>query len=148
MISSFTGKYRWLSNFFESPVEYENMIFSSVEAAFQAAKTTDRIKRLAFCNVRPNRAKAMGRRLDLRPDWEEVKNQVMLDCLRNKFAAGTILAQLLMDTGKESLKEGNSWHDNVWGDCKCERCANIKGENRLGKLLMQVRDELNAANLQ
>ena len=146
MISSFAGKYRWLSNFFESPVVYEVMTFPSVEAEFQAAKTTDRLKRLSFCgNIRPNQAKAMGRQLELRSDWEEVKNQVMLDCLRNKFAAGTILAQLLMDTGKEPLKEGNTWHDNTWGDCKCERCANIRGENRLGKLLMQVRDELNAS---
>lgn len=147
MISLFSGKYYWLSNFADSPVIYEGMTFPSVEAAFQAAKTTDRAKRLAFCGkVRPNQAKAMGRQLDLRPDWEEIKSQVMLDCLRSKFASGTVFADLLMATGNEYLKEGNVWHDNTWGDCKCERCANIQGENRLGKLLMQVRDELNATN--
>lgn len=147
MISSFTGRFRWLSNFFETPIVYDGMTFPSVENAFQAAKTTNRLTRLNFCGqVRPNQAKAMGRQLTLRSDWEDVKEQVMLDCLRNKFAAGTTLAQLLVDTGKEPLKEGNTWHDNTWGDCKCERCVDIKGQNLLGKLLMQVRDELNAAN--
>lgn len=147
MISSFFGKYRWLSNFFESPIVYDSMIFSSVEAAFQAAKTTDKIKRLSFCgNISPSQAKGMGRQLDLRPDWEEIKSQVMLDCLRSKFAAGTPLAEKLLDTGAERLVEGNFWHDNIWGDCKCDRCANIKGKNLLGKLLMQVREELNTAS--
>lgn len=146
MISSLSGKYFWLSNFYSSPIKYEGMDFPSVEAAFQAAKTIDRTKRLSFCAVNPSTAKRLGRRLDLRPDWEEIKDQVMLDCLRNKFAAGTSLARLLMDTGKEELVEGNLWHDNYWGDCKCYRCEDIKGKNKLGQLLMQVRDELNAAD--
>lgn len=71
----------------------------------------------------------------------------MLDCLRNKFAAGSMLAQSLKDTGKEVLVEGNLWHDNFYGDCKCDRCNDIKGQNLLGKLLMQVRDELKAADI-
>lgn len=84
--------------------------------------------------------------MELREDWEEIKSQVMLDCLRNKFAAGSMLARALQDTGKEILVEGNLWHDNTWGDCKCNHCCDIKGQNLLGRLLMQVRDELNAAD--
>lgn len=146
MISSFAGQYRWLSNFHLGTVEYEDMTFDSVEAAFQAAKTTDRTKRLAFCGpLAPGAAKRLGRSLELRPDWEQVKEQVMLDCLRSKFAAGSDLAKMLMATGKEELVEGNLWHDNEWGDCKCYRCDHIKGKNKLGRLLMKVRDELNAS---
>lgn len=123
------------------------MIFNSVEAAFQAAKTTDRTARLSFCgDISPSKAKRMGRNLTLREDWEDIKSQVMLDCLRSKFAAGSMLAAALKNTGKEFLVEGNFWHDNIWGDCKCAYCSNIKGQNLLGKLLMQVRDELNVAD--
>lgn len=146
MISYFSGKYAWLSNFFSSNIIYDGMTFTSVEAAFQAAKEVDKTKRLKFCGqIAPGAAKRLGRMVKLREDWEEIKDQVMLDCLRDKFAAGTKLAELLLATGNEELVEGNLWHDNEWGDCKCYRCEDIRGKNKLGKLLMQVRDELNAS---
>ena len=65
----------------------------------------------------------------------------MLNALRLKFA-DPILGQKLLDTGDEELIEGNHWCDNVWGNCYCEKCANITGQNRLGQMLMRVRDEL------
>ena len=77
----------------------------------------------------------------LRKDWEEVKTDVMRDGLRLKFQDPTLRAKLLA-TGDEELIEGNTWHDNTWGACCCPECAKKKKENRLGKLLMQVRSEI------
>jgi predicted NAD-dependent protein-ADP-ribosyltransferase YbiA (DUF1768 family) len=48
----------------------------------------------------------------------------------------------LLDTGDEELVEGTTWHDNIWGNCSCPKCKNIPGQNRLGKLLMQIREEI------
>jgi predicted NAD-dependent protein-ADP-ribosyltransferase YbiA (DUF1768 family) len=65
----------------------------------------------------------------------------MMRGLRLKFQDPKLRAMLLA-TGNEELIEGNTWHDNTWGDCSCDACKDIEGKNMLGKLLMKVRDEL------
>lgn len=65
----------------------------------------------------------------------------MEEALRLKFEDKKLRIKLL-NTGKEFLKEGNFWHDNIWSDCSCERCKNITGQNNLGRLLMKIRNEL------
>jgi ribA/ribD-fused uncharacterized protein len=87
----------------------------------------------------PGAAKRMGRHVPLRPDWESVKEDVMFLGLCLKFADEQ-LADWLLETGDEELVEGTTWHDNEWGNCSCPKCANIEGKNKLGKLLMRVRD--------
>ena len=64
----------------------------------------------------------------------------MLEALRTKFSIKGLKEKLLA-TGDEELVEGNFWHDNFWGVCSCSKCGN-KGQNKLGKLLMQVREEI------
>ena len=59
----------------------------------------------------------------------------MYKCLRSKFSAPE-LREKLLDTGDAELIEGNWWNDTTWGVC------NGVGENRLGKLLMQIRAEI------
>lgn len=118
-----------------SPVVYEDLSFYSAEAAFQSAKSTDLNIRKQFCCLFPKQAKKMGRAIRLREDWEEVKDQVMYDILKSKFS-NERLRQLLLQTGNKELIENNSWNDTYWGVC------NGKGQNKLGKLLMQVREEL------
>ena len=56
-----------------------------------------------------------------------------------KFYQNPELLQKLIDTGDEELVEGNTWHDNFWGNCTCEKCRDIPGENHLGKILMDIR---------
>jgi ribA/ribD-fused uncharacterized protein len=90
----------------------------------------------------PREAKRMGRKVNLRVDWEEHKKGVMLKVVRLKFRQSKKLFHQLLATGKEELIEGNFWHDNVWGNCLCPKCRHIPGQNLLGKLLMQVRREL------
>lgn len=73
--------------------------------------------------------------------------EIMLELLRLKFTRNPELGKLLIATGDALLEEGNKWHDNFWGDCTCDDCRDIEGENWLGKLLMQVRDELSKGRI-
>jgi predicted NAD-dependent protein-ADP-ribosyltransferase YbiA (DUF1768 family) len=82
--------------------------------------------------------KKLGRRLPLRSNWSEVNLAVMLTILFTKFS-NPELAKRLIDTFPLELIEGNWWHDNFWGNCRCEKCKNIQGQNWLGRLLMTVR---------
>ena len=136
MINSFDGKYAFLSNFYEHPISNGTLTFPTNEHYFQAMKTTDHATRVTIAHAStPGEAKRMGRKVDLRPDWEEIKLQVMETALRLKFADPE-LAAMLKATGDEELVEGNWWNDTFWGVC------NGVGENNLGKLLMKIRAEL------
>ena len=144
-IDSFRGKYDFLSNFYGAIVFYDGLWYRNSEAAFQSAKTLDTETRKRFAEVSPIQAKKMGRTVKLRPDWEQVKDGIMLEILRSKFAPGTRCAERLLSTGRLRLIEGNTWHDNYWGVCQCAKCNGEKGLNRLGELLEKVRDKLRQA---
>ena len=140
MIDCFDGHWAFLSNFYWNEIEFEGIIYPTNEHFFQAMKTLDINERRAIANCRtPGQAKRMGRRVALRPDWEDVKEAVMLEGLCLKFADEQ-LADWLLETGDEELVEGTTWHDNEWGNCSCPKCAHIEGKNKLGRLLMIVRD--------
>ncbi len=141
-IERFVGPYRWLSNFAWCRVVYDGVRYPSIEHAYQAQKTLDLVARQKFRSphVTPGQAKKLGRTLDLRPDWLEVRVGVMKELLRAKFKDDPFRMLLLL-TGEARLVEGNAWGDTFWGvdDEK-------GGENMLGKLLMEVRDELRRAD--
>ena len=140
MIDCFDGKWAFLSNFYWNEIEHEGIIYPTNEHFFQAMKTLDNDERRQIANcLTPGQAKRMGRRVALRSDWESVKEDVMLLGLCLKFADEQ-LADWLLETGDEELVEGTTWHDNEWGNCSCSKCINIEGKNKLGKLLMRVRD--------
>lgn len=66
-----------------------------------------------------------------------------------KFSKNENLRQILLSTEDEELVEDTTgWHDNIWGDCSCPKCQYIKGRNKLGKILMQVRDEIKTGKMQ
>lgn len=143
-IASFEGEHRWLSNFEPVLVALDGRAYPSVEHAYQAAKTLELPLREQFQDIHlsSGQAKRRGKLLPLRPDWEQVKEGVMADLLRQKFANPS-LGQRLRSTGNRYIVEGNSWHDNFWGECECRRCrGETVAQNRLGHLLMQVRAEL------
>ncbi len=114
---------------------FEGLEYSSVEHAYQAAKTTDIEKRKDLIKSANTAAKAKkyGRAFKLRDDWESVKVSVMEVCLKSKFSNPSLRAKLDATKGFE-LEEGNWWGDIIWGVCEG------KGQNLLGKLLMKVRD--------
>lgn len=145
-ITHFSYTYAFLSNFSASPVLMDGVWYPSVECAYQAAKTTDPKLREPFIKYKPGVAKREGRKLSLRDNWDGIKNGIMLDLLREKFKI-THLKQSLLATGNAELEEHNWWHDVHFGICdgKCKEGPHKpQGENWLGKLLMQVREELKA----
>ena len=139
-IKSFTKEYSFLRNFYGCFINYMGLRFPSVEHAFQAAKSLDPDIRWQFQYCRSaGEAKQRGKMVKLRPDWEEVKIQVMTDLIRNKFQCPG-LKQKLLDTGYANIEEGNNHGDRFWGTVKGQ------GRNELGKILMKVRDELRNEN--
>lgn len=142
MIAMFDGKYAFLSNFFPSPITFDGITFPTVENWFQAWKTENPTEFRAIATTdTPGKSKRLGRHCTLRKDWEEVKTDVMRDGLRLKFQDPALRAKLLA-TGDEELIEGNTWHDNTWGNCVCQKCQNTPGRNMLGMLLMELRTEI------
>ena len=135
MINSFRENYYFLSNFYEAPVEWEGIKYLNNEAAFQSAKVFGN-ERLKFANLNASEAKKLGRTVNLRKDWENVKIDIMKDIVRCKFIQNEDLAEKLLATGNEYLEEGNTWGDKIWGT------VNGSGANNLGKILMEVREEL------
>lgn len=133
MIDSFQGEYRFLSNFWPVKVVFEGHVYTSVEHAYVAAKTTDENARAEIRNLRlAGQVKQYGKTLKLRDDWDTVKLSVMQSLLEQKFEV-LELQEKLLDTGTEELIEGNYWGDVYWGVCRGV------GENHLGRLLMHIR---------
>lgn len=141
IIDRFTGKYDFLSNYYECEVKYDGITYNNAEAAFQSAKLKNVDDRVIFRHLSPNYAKRLGRSICLRDDWLIVKRDVMTEIIRSKFSDPNLKKKLL-NTGNAILVEGNYWHDNYWGNCICDKCKDIKGKNYLGKILMKVRDEM------
>ena len=140
-IDMFHGQYGFLSNFFPSQLIYMGVAWPTVEHLFQALKLGDNADLGMLDCKTPGDAKRRGRTIPLREDWERVKDQIMLYCLRMKFNQPGFGDDLLR-TGKAELIEGNWWHDNYWGACRCLKCQHKPKYNRLGHLLMFVRNEI------
>lgn len=85
----------------------------------------------------PSKAKQIGGNIDMCEDWDEIKIDVMRDALRLKFTADNELGERLIDTNYDYLIEYAPWGDRFWGVDK-----NYVGENHLGRLLMERREEL------
>lgn len=131
------GYYYEFSNFHQSIIGKEN--WPTVEHFYQANKTLDseeKVKVLAA--LTPNIAKKLGKQLTLRPDWEEVKYDIMYAGVKEKFTRHNNLKHLLLRTGNKQIIEWTWWGDKIWGMCS----KTEKGCNALGKILQMVRSEL------
>ena len=136
-ILGFFGEYRFLSNFHLCPVFFEGKRYPSTENAYMAAKTLDLQEREQFEDISPKDARALGRKIQLRPDWEEVKYGVMASVCFDKFFRNAKLRSKLLATGDARLSERNHWSDKVWGTDE-----EGNGKNALGKILMDIRTAL------
>lgn len=137
MIKEFKNQYFFLSNFYEYPIYYNKLVFCNAEAAFQAQKVINEKDQYKFINLNASQARKLGKTVQLRKDWEEIKDNVMYEIVKRKFLTNKELQQKLLETKEEELVEGNWWHDTYWGvDSK----TGI-GQNKLGKILMKVREE-------
>lgn len=141
MIDQFKGEYYFLSNFYNSPITIGGITYMCAEAAFQAAKLEDSAQRVMFSRLSGAKAKYLGRKVPLRPNWESIKIQVMRDIIHEKFAQNPNLREKLLATRDNELIEGNNWNDTFWGIC------NGIGKNWLGRILEEERDKYLTFNI-
>lgn len=133
-------KYRQFSNFSESRIEFDGFVFNSGEATFQQAKTFDREQKEKFTKLSPAECRKLGRKVQLRGDWESVKFDVMCNVVYAKFDQNQDLKELLLSTGDAFIVEDTTgWHDNCWGSCSCSKCVTKSRKNLLGIALMKAR---------
>ena len=130
--------WRPFSNFYmKAPFWIDDVLWPSTEHYFQAMKAfipgdVERIRQLEH----PWEAKQEGRKIPLRPDWEDIKYRVMLVCCLAKFQQNPEMRELLLSTGERQIHENR--HDPEWGGG-----PNFpKGKDLLGKALMHVRGVL------
>jgi len=138
--SSKTIEYSEFSNFYESPFTLKGLEWPSVEHYFQAQKFPGdpKFQEVIRNALTPSAAKKLGKTKSshFRRDWESAKEMVMLDALQAKFEQDDYLTSLLKSTGNATLKEKSS-SNSYWGIGE-----NGKGKNRMGQLLMIVRQSL------
>lgn len=112
--------------------------FTSAEAAFQVGKCENLRDAWDIEKAKNGyEAKKIGRRVDIREDWDEIKLEWMEIVLRKKFGPeNPELMRKLIDTYPLELVEHNTWGDIFWGVC------DGKGENHFGKILEKIRLDL------
>ncbi len=134
-----TPDFAWLSNFADSPFEIDGVRWPSVEHFYQAQKfDSPEVQALIRKAETPQQARKAGRNssIPIREDWEEIKEDVMRTAVAAKFAAHPHLREQLLATGEEELVH-HSASDRFWG-----RTASGEGNNRLGEILMELRNRL------
>lgn len=136
-ITSFKGEYSWLSNFYPCDIIHEYLTYPSLEHAYQSCKTINSAEKLYIKNcLSAGSAKKAGKKLTIRADWDNIKLDVMRDLIYQKFSKHVDLREKLIETSPAHLQENNYWGDRFWGVCEGV------GENHLGGILMEVRDQL------
>lgn len=142
VIDSFRGEFEFLSNFYPSLLIVGGNPYTTVEHAFQAAKTDDPLLQENIRNAAtPRDAKRLGRSVPLVANWDQKRLDVMASLVQQKFQDHLDLKLRLLLTGTQELIEGNTWKDQFWGVTK-----DGIGENQLGKILMRVRDQIRAVD--
>lgn len=137
-IAGFQKEYRFLSNFYQVPILFEGIVYPNAECAFQAQKTHSQSNRAVFSKITcPKAAKAYGRQIQLRPDWNQVSLQIMEAVVYAKFAQNPDLKRRLSQTEGSALIEKNTWNDRFWGTD-----LQLNGLNHLGRILEKVRKTL------
>jgi ribA/ribD-fused uncharacterized protein len=139
MIAKFKKEYAWLSNFAPVKIKLFEIIYPSVEHAYMSMKSND-LEWKKFCSDLKNTASIVKRKskeIKLKEDWNDIKVDIMRSCIEQKFSQEPYKT-LLLNTKNEYIQEGNWWNDDFWGfDLKKN-----KGENILGKIIMDIRKKL------
>lgn len=135
-IENFREPYDFLSNFYNCRIIYKGITYWNAEAAYQAQKCPKRAEE--FCNLLGSEAKKLGRLVEIRSDWEDIKLDIMEEIVTEKFCQNSDLMEKLLATDELYIEEGNWWGDTFWGVCTNKKMDHV-GKNHLGKILMEVR---------
>lgn len=131
--------YGCFSNFSKHSFDLDGLPWQTVEHYFQAMKFAGTPHEEAVRLTKsPMEAKTMGndRSRPLRADWDQVKDDIMRRAVRAKFAQHPAIHAVLVSTRDEPIIEA-AYNDTYWG-----WGPNGHGKNMLGKILMEIRDEL------
>jgi ribA/ribD-fused uncharacterized protein len=135
--NSKSEEYREFSNFYEAEFELDGQKWKTVEQYFQYQKFPgDQILQDKIFNAKtPSEAKRLGKTRSpaFRTDWNTIRDSVMKRAVEAKFGQNPTLMEVLKNTGDAQLIE-KSYNDAYWGSGRAG-----KGENRMGKMLMEVR---------
>ena len=132
-------EYGCFSNFAHYEFEVNGIAWRTSEHFFQAHKFIDKeyFERIRMA-ISPMDAANLGRsrKIPIRPDWEEIKDDIMRQAVFEKFSQNTDIKNILIKTGEQEIVEATTI-DYYWG------CGNDgTGKNMLGKILMQTREML------
>ena len=136
-ITEFQGEFRWLSNFFPVQIEYDGIVYPSVENSYQAGKLINRKDREMFINITPGKAKKLWRNYPTYNLTEEFRLNLMYQLLSIKFNQEPFKS-LLIATGDCYIQEGTRWFEPFWG----KQLSTGEGKNMLGHLIMQIRKQI------
>ena len=133
-------QYGCFSNFSRHPFELDGKQWLTTEHYFQAQKFPGneayqekiRLEKSPMVAARLGRSRAQP----IRADWEQVKDELMKTALLAKFRQNKDILAILLSTGDAHLVE-HTKNDRYWGDG-----GDGSGKNKLGLLLMEVREEL------
>lgn len=135
--------YGAFSNLYRRPVEFEGDVYQTSEHAYQAGKARkEEVRKWLMAAPSPALLAMAAHGLyvwDVHPDWSKTKFERMKKILLCKFTQHADLQELLLSTGKKRLVEVATVDNAVnrlWGE------VNGKGQNKLGELLMEVREEI------
>ena len=138
--------YGAFSNLYRRPILFEGTEYPTSEHAYQAGKARkDAVRDWLMAAPTPSLLAMAAHGLyvwDISPDWSKTKYDRMKRVLQAKFTQHEDLAELLLSTGQARLVEAATVDNTVnrtWGE------VNGVGKNMLGKLLMEVREELATA---
>ena len=137
-------QYGCFSNFSQHGFELDGLYWTTSEHYFQAQKFvgTTHLEQIRQVKT-PRDAARMGRdrKRPLRPDWEQVKDDIMRKAVLKKFETHSDIREILLSTNDEEIVE-NAPRDYYWG---CGKDGS--GKNMLGKILVEVRDILRDAEM-
>lgn len=123
---------------FDEPLVEDGIPYRTSEHYYQAHKVTNLKERLEISQMGPHQAKRAlnSGKYQIREGWNtDLKLATMHRALMWKFAKGTTWYEKLKATEGEQIVEWNNWHDVWWG----VELETGKGENNLGRLLMEIR---------
>lgn len=138
MIKEFKDEYAWLSNFYLCKIIINGLQYPSVEHAFQAQKSNDPNWKI-YCRetINPDKLKIVSKKIDLIENWNNIRESIMFECLKQKFNQEPFKTKLIA-TKNMRIQEGNTWGDKFW----VVDLNTGKGENRLGLMIEKIRIEL------
>lgn len=133
---TFNGENHTFYNVEQAMMDSKAILFEDIESFNKILKTTN-----------PKTAKSLGRKVEnFDPEiWDKYKKYIVKTAVQGKFLYNDELKEKLLNTGEKYLAE-DSPYDKIWGigtkSLKHKENKTWPGKNLLGKILMEVREEL------